>query len=190
MQLLNINLDRPIEKVDIIGSQIDSDRIGTAKTNHHQQNGDQSGPETQQKKTELTQLCSVLKNIIETLSQFQDSAFATHKEDIAKLAVEIARRVLAQKVQEGDYEIEKIIRQALENLTVKHDAVVRLNPADHTRIEQLLKDAEFSDFKGLAFVPDEKIRQAECVLETQRGTIEALIEEKLQRIAEALKKAQ
>jgi flagellar assembly protein FliH len=190
MQPLNINLDRPIEKADIIGSQISLDKIGTANTDPSRQDTDQLSSETQQQKAELTQLCSALKSVVDTLSRFQDSAFATHKEDIAKLAVEIARRVLAQKVQEGDYEIESIIRQALEGLTVKQDIVVRLNPSDHTRIEELLKNSEFSDFKGLAFVPDEKIKPAECVLETQRGTIEALIEEKLQRIAEALKKAQ
>ncbi len=186
MQPLNVNLDRPIEKADIIGSQIND----AANADPNRQNIDQLSSETQQQKAELTQLCSTLKSIVDTLSQFQDSAFVAHKEDIAKLSVEIARRVLAQKIQEGDYEIESIIRQAMEGLTVKQDVVVRLNPADHTRIEQLLKSSEFSDFKRLAFVPDEKIKQAECILETQRGTIEALIEEKLQRIAEVLKKAQ
>lgn len=190
MQPLQINLDGPIEKTEVISTQAVPDGFGEANAELGRENIDQSNLETQQQKTELTHLCSALKNIVDTLSEFQESAFTTHKEDIAKLAVEIAARVLAQKIREKDYEIESIIRQALEGLAVKNDVVVRLNPDDHARIEQLLKSSEFSDFKGLAFVPDGKIRPAECVLETQRGTVEAVIEEKLQHITEALKKAQ
>jgi flagellar biosynthesis/type III secretory pathway protein FliH len=78
----------------------------------------------------------------------------------------------------------------MDGLTIKQDIVVRLNPEDHARIEELLKNSELKDLQNLAFVPDETIQPAECVLQTPQGTIESLIEEKLQRIEDALTKTE
>lgn len=184
MQPLTIHIDRPIETAAVIGNQTDD---GLTAAEHP---GDSGQLEINQQKARLAQLCSALKKIIETLDKFQDSAFTRRKEDIVKLSLEIARKVLAQKVKESDYQIESIIHQALEGLTVQQDVIVRLNPTDHSRIEELLKSSEINDFRGLTFVSDGKIAPAECVLETNQGTIEALIEEKLQHIADALRKSQ
>lgn len=183
MQQLMIKLDRHIETVNVLRHTDGS--FDTLKKTEHNIEQDLT-----KNNAHSAQLLSILKTIKETLSRFQEATFAKYSQDIARLSVEIARKVLEQKIKDNDYEIESIINQALDGLTIKQNIVVRLNPKDHKQIEELLKNSEIPDFHGLAFVADERISPAECILETPQGKIESLIEEKLHRITEALTKTE
>jgi flagellar biosynthesis/type III secretory pathway protein FliH len=121
------------------------------------------------------------------LNKFYEGAFVEHKEQIAKLAVEIARKILVQKVEEGEYEIESIIKEAISNSPTRQDIVVRLNPDDLSQYEQLREKESIADLAGVKFVADANIGRAECVLETPKGIIESLIEQHLEQVGKALK---
>ncbi|MFA5553016.1 MAG: FliH/SctL family protein [Phycisphaerae bacterium] len=185
MKPLVLNFGKRIEKALVVSNASGK----TASVNNSAMTAAEQD-DLEQQKNELNQLCKALTSVVETLDKYLDKTFAEYSRDIARLSVEIARKVLEQRVRDNDYEIESIIHQALDGLTVKQDIVVRLNPQDHQRIEQLLKSSQLPEFHGLAFVPDENIQPAECVLQTPQGTIELLIDEKLQRITEALTKTE
>ena len=111
-----------------------------------------------------------------------------HKDEIAKLSVEIARKVLMQKVENGDYEIESIVKEALNNAPTRQDLVVRLNPQDLEQLQKAQQEQPGGDLAGIKFVPDPDIGRAECLLESPKGIIESLIDKHLERVSEALKK--
>jgi len=138
----------------------------------------------------LSQVNQALKKVTAKLNEFYDATFAAHKEEIARLAVEIARKILAQKVENGDYKIEPIIKETLSNAPVHQDVVVRLNPADLTEWQKLRENEPGEDFneRGIKFVPDASIGRAECVVETPKGIIESLINQHLEQIGKALRK--
>lgn len=136
----------------------------------------------------LSQANQALKEVTAKLNELHDATFAAHREEIARLAVEIARKILAQKVENGDYKIEPIIKEALSNAPVRQDVVVRLNPADLTEWQNLRENEPGEDFTGIRFVPDASIGRAECVLETPKGIIESLIDQHLEQIGKALRK--
>jgi flagellar biosynthesis/type III secretory pathway protein FliH len=158
-------------------------------------------------KSGLSQACQILKALIEKMNQFCDRLFAEHREEIAKLSVEIARKVLARQVQNGDYEIESIIGEALKNAPTRKDLVAHLNPEDHILLQKALQSATAdkaspqdalrccgddsnSDLAGIKFILDPNIGRAECLLESPKGIIESLIDEHLERISDALKTAE
>ncbi len=174
MQPLNVNLDRPIADVTVLGGATDAASPQAA------------AEQIENQKAQVSQLCATLANIVETLNDFQTSLISGHKDDIAKLAVEIAAKILARKVEQGDYEIEAIIKQALEGVEIAEDIVVRLNPKDHAQIKEMVKSSQDDSFKSLVFVADSGIAPAECLLETPQGKIESHIEEQLNRVTEAL----
>ena len=62
---------------------------------------------------QLAQTCQVLDSVTAKLKAFHEQSLASHSEDIARLSIEIARKILAQKVQEHDYEIVAIVQEAL-----------------------------------------------------------------------------
>ncbi len=137
---------------------------------------------------EYSQLCQILKTVVDKLNQFHDKIFAEHKEEIAKLSVEIARKILAQKTEDGDYQIEAVVKEALGNAPTHQDVVVHLNPQDLAQCQKLQQNDEAGDLAGVKFVADANIERAECLLESPKGIIASAIDEQLERIAEALKK--
>jgi len=143
------------------------------------------------RKAEVSQAWKVLKVLVDKLNQFYNEAFARHKEEIAKLSVEIARKILMQEVQKGNYQIEAIVKEAIETAPAHRDVVVHLNPKDLVQFQRFQQDdpERFGSMDGIKFIADPNIGRAECLVESPKGIIESLIDEHLKRIAEALKKA-
>ena len=141
-------------------------------------------------KKNLTQVCQALQDATNKVSEFQKNIFKIHKEQIAKLSVEIARKILVQKVQEKDYKIESIVEEALKNAPTLQDVVVHLNPEDLAQYEKTLQESTTNTLVGIKFVGDPNVGRAECLLETPKGIIESLIDEHLERIGKALKKVE
>jgi len=131
------------------------------------------------------QACRTVQAISDNFKENYETIFAQRNEEIARLAVEIARKVLMQAVKDGDYEIENVIKEILQNAPSQHNLVVHLNPKDLAAIQQIGTEA----FADVAFVPDNNIGQAECVLESPKGIIKSLIDEHLEQIERALTKA-
>jgi flagellar biosynthesis/type III secretory pathway protein FliH len=176
-QTLTVHLEKPIVSVRILDDSAKKSLI----TDYAEENKELKSLESAK---------SAIKNVVDKLNQFYDRLFAEHKEEIARLSVEIARKILMQKVQDGDYEIEAIVKEALENAPTRQDVVVHLNPEDHLLCQKAQQDEPNGDLAGIKFVSDQNIGRAECLLETPKGMIESLIEEHLERIGKALKTAE
>lgn len=177
-QMPTVKLDGPIQNATAVTNQ-----GGAAATT-------QQGPgheHIQNQKAELNELLSNFKSIVETLSTMQSELFRRHKDDIINLAVEISRRILAHRIEQEDYKIQDLIRQALDDAPTQKDIVIRLNPKDYAQIEQLTKSSEKDFAKGATFVADASISPAQCLLETPKGIVESFIDGHLDRISEALK---
>ncbi len=141
-------------------------------------------------KNTFSQTCQAINGVVIKLNQFYEKVFAEQKEEIAKLSVEIARKILMQKVEDGDYEIQSIIKEALNIAPKKQDIVVHLNPEDLAECQKALQNEPDGTLKYVKFVSDSNIGRAECLLESPKGTVESLINEHLDRISKALKKAE
>ena len=186
-----VNLAKPITSVRIL------DNIsGDAELSSR--NGVNLGADAEQilmqdleaQKAVFSRACQTLKSVVAKLNQFYDKVFAETRSEIAKLSVEIARKILMQKVQNKDYEIESIVKEALENAPTRQDIVVHLNPEDLVQYRELQQDDVTGALAGIKLVPDPNIGRAECLLETPKGIIESSIEKHLERIGKALKKVE
>jgi len=171
------------------------DGIGTGLSDPGRVN---SGADTEQIRTQdleaqkavFSQACQTLNGVVAKLNQFCDKAFVEHREEIAKLSVEIARKILVRKVENGDYEIESIVKEALNNAPTRQDVVVHLNPQDLVHCQKAQQDGPGGDLVGVKFVSDPNIGRAECLLESPKGIIESLIDKHLEQIGKALEKAE
>jgi flagellar biosynthesis/type III secretory pathway protein FliH len=183
---LTINLSRPVTSARILGSKpIDRE----SELDRHEAESAQLNLVTEAKKAAFLQACKTLNSVINRLNQFCAKVFAEHSEKIAKLSVEIARKILVQKIENGDYEIESIVKETLKNAPGHQDLVVHLNPDDLAQFEKVKQEETGDAFAGIKFIPDPKIGRAECLLESPKGIIESLIDEHLEQIGRALSKA-
>ncbi|NIP28578.1 MAG: hypothetical protein GWN67_27975 [Phycisphaerae bacterium] len=190
-QTLTVQLEKPVLSVKVA----DNGSLPSAEGHSAGRDGkievDKQGAikDTQAQNDAFSQTCRTLKALTDKLNQFYDTLFTGHKEEIARLSVEIARKILAQKVQNGDYEIESIIKEALANAPTRQDVVVHLNPEDLILCQKAQQDEQNDALAGIKLVPDPNIGRAECLIETPKGMVESLIDEHLERIGKALKTA-
>lgn len=131
-------------------------------------------------------VCNALQKATEKLEQYTEELFLSHKEQIVRLSVEIASKILAKDRHERNYEIEKIISQALQTVPASKQMMIRLNPDDFKTIRRMSDSDQFTMPEGVHFSGDSSVGPAECIIETDHGVIEYLIEEHLKQVAGVL----
>lgn len=177
MQPLTVKLDRTITSAAIV-----------QQNNGAQYASQELTEQSRMQKIQLEKVCANLRNIVETLAGMESVLFNRYKDEIINLAVEISRKVLAHRIEQDDYKIADVIKQALEDSPAQNEIVIRLNPKDYAQVEKLSRDASLDFAKGVTFVSDAAISQAQCLLETPKGIVESFIDEHLEKISAALKK--
>ena len=136
----------------------------------------------------LLSAAEALRKSAEEIQAFGRDLFASHREQLVRLSLEIAAKVLGKDIQERNYEMEKILMQALED-SPGGPVTVRLNPEDLKTCRKLLEENHLPGPDKVQFQPDQSLGPAECAVETSRGVIEWRIEEHLKQISSALLEA-
>ncbi len=176
---VTVNLAMPVKSVGAAEEGEDSSASAGA--------GAANPAAVQAERTGLIRAGQALQDAAVKLQQFQEEIFSSHKEQIVRLSVEIAGKILQKELADGNYEVEKIIQQALKEAPSRDGIVVRLNSDDLERYEKAIKDKGTEVPASVKLVPDEGIGPGQCVVETDKGMIEYFIQEHLKKISEALK---
>ena len=185
--MLTLKLAKPIDSIKVTESQAMTVELGTSPADLQGDIEGEAQDELEIQKQRYEQAMQVIEAAAEKLHRVYEKMIVEHRQAIAKLAVEIARKILAQKVKDGDYQIELIIQEALNNSPTRQNVVVRLNPQDLARCQQMQQgDGAFASVK---LVADPDIGPAQCVIDTPKGKVESLINEHLEQVARALTKA-
>jgi len=191
-RMLTVNLNKPIMSARFVDGHIDSEV--SQLSGPDQESSKEEAVRIQQQeldaqKAALLQTCRTLNEVISKLNEFYSEMFAGHREEIARLSVEIARKILIQKVEDGDYEIESIIKEALNKSPANQDVIVHLNPEDLEKCQKARQDKPGGVLSGIKLISDPNVGRAECMIESPKGIIKSLIEDSLERIGKALEKA-
>ena len=191
-QTVTVQFDKPIKSAkvldgfaDVAGSQLS----GPGRDDSGANNEQVLIQDLEAQKAAFLQACQILNDVIARLNQFCEKLYAGHGEEIARLSVEIARKILVQKVENGDYEIESIIKEALKNAQDIQDVKVHLNPEDLAKCRKAQKDRQGGVLAGIELISDPNVGRAECLLESPKGIIKSMIDDNLERIGKALNKA-
>lgn len=191
-QTLKIRLDQPVASAQVLNGTVpvNGKVVPTqSKSSSAEHVNPASVRESESQRAAFMQASQALNSLIAKLTKLYDELFAGQKAEIAKLSIEIARKILLQKVETGDYRIESIVQEALENTPSHHDVVVHLNSEDLAQCQKSQQEGGI-DFKGIKFIADPAIGRAECLVESPKGITKFLIDENLERISKALTKAE
>lgn len=139
---------------------------------------------------ELHTAVQALAAALEQISRLRESLLSRSREDMVRLVMGVARRVIRTEVEEKEAVIVKTVTGALEAAVESDEYYIRINPADLkvvTENEPLFLAA----MKGLSdihFIADEKITRGGCLAESKAGDVDATIETQLDEIYEHLRK--
>lgn len=138
-------------------------------------------------KENLLQLSQALSAAVNEFKQLNENVFNSHREQIARLSVGIAEKILQKEIAQRQYDIEKIVQESLKTAPSQQDISIRLNPDDLQQFQHILKEKGSGIPLNAKLLPDANIGPAQCIIETDKGMIEHLIDKHLAQIAEALK---
>ena len=142
--------------------------------------------EAERTRAQLSQVCAALTQAVTELQQRQAAFFASQKEHIVRLSLEIAAKILAKEIADGHYAIETIVLDALQSAPPAKHTLIRLHPDDLKVFEKAAAELGLSLPPHTELAPDWSVNRAECVIESELGTVEYLIDEHLRQIGQAL----
>jgi flagellar biosynthesis/type III secretory pathway protein FliH len=185
-ETLTIHLARPIAAVCMAEGPGPSTHPTTGEPEIH--NPQSTLRRSEGRSRELDQLCALVTSLADKLNRLYEETIANHRSEIARLAVEISRRILAQRVANSDYDILAVVEEALKRAPTRQNVVVQVNPQDLPACQRLQQDDADGPLAQLEFVAEESIARADCLVETPKGIVQSFVEQHLERISEALMK--
>lgn len=106
------------------------------------------------------------------------------RDELQRLALRIAERIVGEAVALDDSHVRRVVAEALDRARKAKQAEVHVHPDDAARLHRITADAPLG--ANLLVVPDARIRPGGCIVHTDRGSVDARLEVKLQAFADAL----
>ena len=133
---------------------------------------------------------SVSDSLYQALAQLENIRQEIHQEiekEVAQLALSIARKIVCHEVKTTRETLTCIVRKALSRVDNPGKIKIKLNPDDL----QFIKDTQdqfghyLDNVDKIRFEAEESIQSGGCLIETDRGNIDARIEKQFQAIEES-----
>jgi flagellar biosynthesis/type III secretory pathway protein FliH len=142
--------------------------------------------ESKQTLEHLARAGAALNKAASELDACRQSLFGSHREHIVRLSLEIAAKILAKEVAEGNYSIENIVMDALQSAPPAKQRTIRLNPDDLKAFEKAAVEQNISLPPNTELAADWSVRPADCIIDGDTGMVEYMMDEHLRNIGEAL----
>ncbi len=126
-------------------------------------------------------------DLISQLKQQREEYLKSSENELVKLSLEIASRVVRQKIEKDDKMILRNVRQALKCLLDKGRIVLRLNPADFEIVSKNCEELRSTEgLKELILEEDNQVTRGGCLIHSELAHIDARVETQLESIGKAL----
>ncbi|HEU0138699.1 MAG: hypothetical protein KJZ78_08820 [Bryobacteraceae bacterium] len=134
----------------------------------------------QQAAARVQPLLEKLARTIAEVSGFKAQFRKEAEQDLVKLAVSIARRVLHRELTVDPEALVGIVRVALDRMDTRDCRRVRVSPADADAIRAALNRLGLT--VNIEVAPDSRLERGAVVFDTSRGQLDGSIETQLQEI--------
>lgn len=136
----------------------------------------------------LANVFKSLRDGVSAVTGLRIRVFKESEEDILKLAVMVARKIVQQEITQDPAILTSIIAAAVGGCTERDRVVVRLNPNDYTVVAANRQAflAGLGDDAPITLTPDDGVGPGGCLVETATGTVDARIESQLDEIYRTL----
>jgi flagellar assembly protein FliH len=132
----------------------------------------------------LGNVFKALRQSVADLDGLRDKVFRESEEDLLKLSIMIARKIIQQELSLQPQILAKIVAATIADCSELDRINIRLNPADYAVVA-----ADRHGFLGnlcpdvhVSLATDDTISQGGCIVDTTTGTVDARIETQLDEI--------
>jgi flagellar assembly protein FliH len=132
----------------------------------------------------LSNVFRALREAVDELDGLREQVLRESEEDLLKLAIMIARKIINQEIATDRMILAKIVAAAVNSASEREDIVIRLNPEDHRLVaahKQLYLNG-FNDDRLLDLKSDDSVTPGGCIVDTAMGEIDARTDAQLDEI--------
>lgn len=122
---------------------------------------------------------STLLGAAEQLAAQEERWLANLQENVAVLAVGVARHVIGREVAADDALVLARVSEALAEFPTNHPVSVRVHPADLALVKRAL-DGDVS--RPLRWTPDERVERGGCLIEGRERIVDGRVDAALERV--------
>ncbi len=124
-----------------------------------------------------------LEKLAKARRDLQDS-LKSYEAELVSLAFEIGASIAMRELKESPEGIGEVVQKALERIGESSEVVVKLNPKDLA----LLKESGDFEGQGVELVSSPSVKRGGCVVETEKGVVDATLETRIKEVADSLLK--
>jgi len=194
-EALIVNINKKFKNIDIIDDsslQIELDQMNLRKESLQDQKVEiaqqqkNAVKDLEEQKDQLANVANTIAGAISQMDTIHKYAIAQHKQEIVRLSIEIAKKIMLRQISEGDYNVADIIEKTLERTPDRRNILIYVSPGDYEFCSNFIKENPSHPIATLNINSSPTIPNGQCKVETSKGIIEYYIDEHLARIEDAL----
>ncbi len=128
----------------------------------------------------LDAVCQKFGGTIDQLAGLRTTVRREAEEDVVKLSVAIARKILHRELTLDPEALHGLVKAAMERVDAREVNRVRTNPEDLPHIQRAI--AAVSTQRNIEVIPDPSLERGAAIFETSRGNVDASAETQLREI--------
>jgi flagellar assembly protein FliH len=139
--------------------------------------GIQQGRDLQ--KNEASNALQSMTDIVKEVSEMKKNILYNAEEEIIRLALAIAEKVLHLEVTVNPDVIQSVLKEAVKKIVDRENMKIRVHPQDFQYMMEIKTDfiQSFDGIKNIVFEKDESIRRGGAIIETLFGEVDARLEQ-------------
>lgn len=123
-----------------------------------------------------------LGEALEDVRLHQQRWTSNAEENLAVLAVAVARQLIAREVEGDPSIVAGLVQRALSQFPLEQQVAVRLHPEDVDSCNALLQPSEGNKFHEIRWVADPMVHRGGCMVEGRERIIDGRVDTALERI--------
>jgi len=121
-----------------------------------------------------------LEKLMNALAGLKEEIYRETEEEIVRLSMSIARKILRSELRKGSYDIGKTIRAAMKFLVDTSRVQIRISPEDMEEVSGLIPSLASDSKAGrIQILEDHSIQRGGCILQSGFGNVNATVEDQL-----------
>ncbi|MDD2308354.1 MAG: FliH/SctL family protein [Desulfuromonadaceae bacterium] len=136
----------------------------------------------------LVNVFRALRASSETIHNLRDKIFRESEDEVIKLVMLVARKVIIREITENRTILAGIVQNALAGLSAREEITVRINPDDYLLVtsgrNELLQNELLNE--RLLLKPDPSVSAGFCFVDTVMGTVDASLDGQMDQIYRSL----
>lgn len=137
----------------------------------------------QELKVELEARLRSMDELFKNIESLKSRLMVNNEAELIKLVYLIAKKIALRDMEEHREAVAEIINHVVGEMQTDERISVRLSAEDLYFLETLQDKANerIQNFDRIKFVADDKIKSGGCLIETEYGTVDATVEERVER---------